>query len=86
MLSVKETIALNNGILKVKVVAWSSRSAIGDFLENGLLKVKLQAPREKGKANAELIHLISTELWISKNAIEILSWDHSEIKTLKIVL
>jgi uncharacterized protein len=70
-------------ILSVKVVPRSSRTAIAGIL-NGMLKVKLSAAPEKGKANQALVEFLADTLGIKKNAIKITSGQTSPVKTLEI--
>lgn len=83
---VTEVLYANWWKIHIKVIAGSSRSEIGEFLENGILKIKLKAPREKGKANQELISLLSKSLGIRKDAIHLISWELNEFKELHIEL
>ncbi len=70
------------GTIKVKVVPKSSRNAI--LKENDLIKIKLTSPAEKGKANKQLIELLSKKLNIPKSNIKIVSGEHSRDKSISI--
>jgi uncharacterized protein (TIGR00251 family) len=70
-------------VVKVKVVPGSSRTAIGGLLD-GMLKVKVAAPAEKGKANAALIELFAKKLSIRKSAVRIVTGLTSGIKEIVI--
>lgn len=65
----------------VKVVPGSSKTSIEGVL-GGMLKVKIAAVAEKGKANKELISFLAKLLDIRKKDIEITSGDTSPVKTL----
>jgi uncharacterized protein len=54
----------------VKVVPGSSRTSIAGTL-NSMLKVKVAAPPEKGKANEALIDFLAGVLGVRKNAVTI---------------
>lgn len=69
--------------LKVKVVPGSSRTAVTGILD-GMLKVKIAAPAEKGKANAALTELLTKKLSIKKTAIRIVSGLTSSVKEITI--
>jgi len=70
----------NGGVVfSVKVVAGSSRTAIAGVLD-GMLKVKIAAPAEKGKANAALTELLAEKLAVKKNMVRILSGRTSPVK------
>jgi uncharacterized protein (TIGR00251 family) len=68
----------------VKVVPRSSKTALAGVL-GGMLKVKLAAPPEKGKANDSLIEFLADTLEIRKNAIKITSGHTSPVKTVQIM-
>lgn len=71
------------GKIQVKVVPSSSKDVIMGWLGESL-KVKVQAPPEKGKANAAVIALIAQHLGIDKGQIEISSGHSSPNKVLLI--
>lgn len=71
----------NQQFLKVKILSNSSKNAIVGF-ENNRLKIKIQAPREKGKANKELIDFLAKFLKIPKTKITIKPGTTSSLKTI----
>lgn len=70
-------------LLSVKIVAGSSRTELCGMY-NGMLKIKVAAVAEKGKANECLTDFLSEQLGIRKNAISIVSGQTSPIKQIKI--
>jgi hypothetical protein len=70
--------------LKVKVEPRSSRSEIVGPYGDGI-KVKLTSPPVEGKANKELIEVLSKELNVRKKDIEIISGQSSKNKIVKII-
>jgi len=61
----------------------------GNLCESGnlrdqTLKIRIKAPPEKGKANAELIKFLSGEMNVPKENIEIISGKTDHIKLLRI--
>jgi uncharacterized protein len=70
-------------VFSVKVVPRSSRTAIAGVL-GGMLKVKLAAAPEKGRANQSLIEFLADEIGVKKNAIKITSGQTSPVKTIQI--
>ncbi|MCJ7728325.1 MAG: DUF167 domain-containing protein [Sedimentisphaerales bacterium] len=70
-------------IFSVKVVPRSSRTTIAGIL-NGMLKVKLAAAPEKGKANQALVEFLAEILGVRKNTIKITSGLTSPVKTIEI--
>lgn len=71
-------------ILSVKVVPAGSKTALAGFLD-GMLKVKLSAAPEKGKANKALIRFLADVLGVKKNAVSIISGSTNPHKKVKIV-
>jgi uncharacterized protein (TIGR00251 family) len=81
-LFIKET---EQGVeIRVKVVPGSSKTRIAGTLDD-MLKVKIAAPPEKGKANKALIAFLAKMLSVKKNDIEIVSGKTNPVKTLRIL-
>lgn len=70
-------------ILSIKVIPNSSKNSIESF-QDGILKIKIKAIAEKGKANEELIRFLSKTLDLSKADIVILSGHTSRLKKVEI--
>ncbi|MFC1810610.1 DUF167 domain-containing protein [Patescibacteria group bacterium] len=70
--------------LRIKVQPKSKESAIGDLMEDGTLKVRVKAAPEKGKANKEVIKLLSKKYSVRKSEVEIVSGKTDQIKLIKI--
>lgn len=76
----------NNGVaFKVKVVPNSSASKIVEVNEE-FVKIKLNSPPIEGRANKEVINLLSKVLDVPKTSIEIMNGDKSKLKTLRVPL
>ena len=73
----------NGVVFSVKVVPRSSKTAIAGVL-GGMLKVKLAAAPEKGKANESLVGFLADTLGVKKNAVKITSGLTSPVKTIQI--
>jgi uncharacterized protein (TIGR00251 family) len=73
----------NSVIFSVKVVPRSSKTAIAGLL-GGMLKVKLAAAPEKGKANESLVEFLADTLGVKRNTITITSGLTSPVKTIQI--
>lgn len=75
-------------ILEIKVIPSSIKNEIVNSVENSqqqlLLKIKLQATPEKGRANKELIKFLSKQLNLPQNHIEIISGHTNPHKIIKI--
>ena len=80
-LSVKE--ADGGVVFTAKVVPGSSRTAICGLLD-GMLKVKVSAAPEKGKANQCLVSFLAGQLGVKKNAVSIVSGHGSAVKKVQV--
>jgi uncharacterized protein (TIGR00251 family) len=75
---------INGGVVfKVKAVPGSSRTAVSGLLD-GMLKVKIAAPPEKGKANQCLIEFLAKKLGTKKNAVSIIMGQTNPIKQVQV--
>jgi uncharacterized protein len=74
---------MKNNILDVYVIPGSSVTSL-EGMYGRWLKIKLSAPPQKGKANKELIGLLSKIIGIRKNKIEIISGISSNYKKIRI--
>lgn len=70
-------------VLGVKVVPGSSKTAITGALE-GMLKIKIAAAAEKGKANQCLVEFLAKQLGVKKNSISIIKGKTSPVKSVKV--
>ena len=68
----------------VKVTPGSSQSRVSGTMADGTLKVKVTAPPERGKANAELVSLLARHFGVRERDIEILSGHSSPLKKIRI--
>ena len=66
-----------------KVVPGSSRTAVSGIL-GGMLKVKVAAAAEKGKANKGLIDYLAEKVGVRKNCVQIISGLTGPIKQIHI--
>ena len=67
----------------VKVVPASSRTAISGLLD-GMIKVKVSAAPEKGKANQCLIGFLAKQLGVKKSSVKIIAGQTSPIKKVQV--
>ena len=70
-------------VLTVKVVPGSSRTAMAGTLDT-VLKVKVAAPPEKGKANQALTDFFAKTFGLKKKQVSVISGKASTIKQLRI--
>ena len=80
-LGVKE---IDGGVVfTAKIVPGSSRTAACGLL-NDVLKVKVAAAPEKGKANKCLVEYLARLLGVKKNAVRIISGQTSPVKQVQV--
>lgn len=74
--------------LRVKVLPKSPKSEVSEIIEDSdgekLIKIRIKAAPEKGRANAELIKFLSKELGITKDSISIISGKTEQVKLIRI--
>ena len=70
-------------VLGVKVVPGSSRTALCGWLD-GMVKVKVAAAPERGKANECLCELLAKKLGVKKGAVRIIAGATSPVKQVRI--
>ena len=71
-------------VFTAKVVPGSSRTAVSGLLD-GMVKVKIAAPPEKGKANQCLVEFLAKKLGVKKNAISITSGQTNPVKQVQVL-
>jgi len=71
--------------LTVKVVPRSSRNQIVGPMPDGALKVRIAAPPEKSKANAELCRFLAETYAVPLKNVAILSGHASPLKRVRIL-
>ena len=72
-------------IISVKVIPRSSVSEVAGKTENGVLRVKVHAVPEKGKANMEVCRVLSEYFGVPRSNVEIVSGHTSAQKRVRIV-
>ena len=70
-------------IFSAKIVPASSRTAIAGLLD-GMVKIKVAAPPERGKANQLLLSFLAKQLGVKIKSLRIISGQSSPIKQIKI--
>lgn len=82
MLSIQKT---DNGVIfKVKVQPEAAKNEIVG-VQGDVLRIKINAPAVKGKANRALISFLAEKLGVKKSEIEIISGHTSKIKKIKVL-
>jgi uncharacterized protein (TIGR00251 family) len=72
-------------VFTAKVVPGSSGPTRICGLLGGMLKVKVSAPPEKGKANHCLVKFVARRLGVKNNAVSIISGATGSVKRLQVV-
>jgi len=70
-------------IFSVKVVPGSSRNCISGIYD-GMVKIKIACPPEKGKANRSLTAFLANLLDVHKNQINIISGLTNNVKQIRV--
>ncbi len=70
-------------VLIAKIVPGSSRTAMAGVLDR-MVKIKVAAPPEKGKANECLVAFLAKQLGLKRNAIHILAGSTNPVKHVRI--
>jgi len=71
-------------IFKIKVQPGAAKNEIVG-VQGDVLRIKINAPPVKGKANRALIDFLAEKLGVKKSEIEILSGHTSKIKKIKVL-
>ena len=72
-------------VFTAKIVPGSSGPTRISGLLDGMLKVKVSAPPEKGKANQCLLKFLAKELGVKKKDVSILSGKTNPVKQIRIL-
>jgi uncharacterized protein (TIGR00251 family) len=76
---------INGGVVfKVKVLPGSSRTTVCGLLDE-MVKIKVSAVPEKGKANKCLLDFLAKQLSVKRNAVKIVSGKSSPIKSVRVM-
>lgn len=70
--------------LAVKVTPKASRTEVGDWTPEGLLRIKVQAPPEDGLANAAVCELLAQALGLPKRSVTLVQGASSRQKQIQI--
>ena len=73
----------NGVVFTAKIVPGSSRTVVAGTLED-MIKIRVAAAPEKGKANQCLIAFLAKQLGVKKNTIEILSGHTNPVKQVRV--
>ena len=80
-LTIQET---DDGVVfAARIVPGSSRTAVCGLFD-GMLKIKVSAAPEKGKANRCLLEFLAKQLGVKKNAVHLVSGQTNRVKRLQV--
>jgi len=72
-------------VFTVKVVPGSSGPTRICGLLGGMLKIKVSAPPEKGKANQRLVRFVAHQFGVKKKAVSIITGPTSSVKRVQVL-
>lgn len=75
---------MNDLFLTIKVIPNAPKTEVVGQMDNGVIKIKICAPPEKGKANQELIQFLAAFFHVTKGAVRITSGTTSRLKKVRI--
>jgi hypothetical protein len=70
-------------VFTAKIVPGSSRTTVAGVLDD-MVKIRVAAPPEKGKANQCLVAYLAEQLGVKKNQIDILAGQTNPVKQVRI--
>jgi len=70
-------------VFTAKIVPGSSRTTVAGVLQD-MVKIRVAAPPEKGKANQCLVAYLAGQLGVKKNQIDILAGQTNPVKQIRI--
>lgn len=70
-------------VFRAKIVPGSSRTVVAGLLD-GMVKIKIAAVAEKGKANQCLVEFLTEKLGVKKKDVSIVSGQGSPVKQIKV--
>lgn len=70
-------------VFTAKIVPGSSRTTVAGVLDD-MIKIRVAAPPEKGKANQCLVAFLAGELGVKKNQIDILAGQTNPVKQVRV--
>jgi len=70
-------------VFSVKIVPGSSKTSVCGMLDK-MVKIKISAPPEKGKANQSLVEFLAKTLDVKRKDVHIISGQTSPVKSVEI--
>jgi hypothetical protein len=84
-LELRRRLAREGGlVLDIKAVPRSRTTEVSDVMANGVLKVRVTAAPEKGRANEEICALLAEYLGVPKRSVEVIHGHTSPQKRVRV--
>ena len=71
-------------VFSAKIVPGSSRTCVSGLLD-GMVKIKISAAPERGKANQCLVDFLAKQIGVKKNAVSIISGQTNPVKQIRVL-
>lgn len=71
-------------VLRIRVIPNASRSEIVGWMDDEVLKIKVSAPPEGGRANREVCDLLGKKLGLNRKNLRIVSGETSRNKLIEV--
>ncbi len=71
-------------VFTVKVVPGSSKTSVCGLLD-GMLKIKVSAAPQKGKANRCLLEFLAKQLAVKKNTVSVITGQTGPVKSVRVL-
>lgn len=75
---------MNELHLTFKVIPNAPKTEVVGRMDNGVIKIKISAPPEKGKANQELLKFLERTFNVTKGEVSITSGETSRLKNVRV--
>jgi uncharacterized protein (TIGR00251 family) len=86
-LELRRKLALEGGlVLDIKVVPRARTAEVSDTMADGVLRVRVTAVPEKGRANEEVCAVLADYLGVSKRSVEVIHGHTAPRKRVRITL
>ena len=71
-------------LFRVKVLAHAAKCCVMGLLDNGTVKIAIQAPRDKGKANDALIRFLAEQFGTHRQNVSIVAGETQALKLVRV--
>ncbi len=70
--------------MRIKAIPRSPRTEVAGTLADGSVKIKVAAPPDQGKANAELCAFLAHEFGVRRDRVEVIAGRASPLKIVRV--